>query len=152
VPSELPASWFAEKPAAPPASERHIIGIVGRVTQEKGSRALARAAMFCLKQDANADLMMIGDGGRLEAFRYTAAAQGLTQRVTCTGFVANRAVGAHLDRLDVLVNAPDADMQCFVLLEAQDRGVPVIASDVPVSSSMKRQKGLPSILLETGMD
>ena len=133
MPSGLPASWFAAKPADLPLSDRHRIGIVGRVTKEKSSRALACAAMSYLKQDGKANLVVIGDGGQLESIRHDAAAQGLTHRVACTGFIDNREVGAHLDQLDVVINAPDSDTQCIVLLEAQARGVPVIASDVPVA-------------------
>ena len=40
-------------------------------------------------------------------------------------------VRAALDRMDMVVNAPDT--RCLVLLEARARGVPVIASDVPVA-------------------
>ena len=50
-----------------------------------------------------------------------------------TGFIAGPQVSAELDRMDVVINAPEADTQCIVLLEAQARGVPVIASDVPVA-------------------
>ncbi len=107
--------------------------MVGRVTKEKSSRALAGAAMAYLKQDDKAGLEVIGDGGQLESIRQDAAAQGLTHRVACTGFIDNHEVGARLDRLDVVINAPDSDTQCIVLLEAQARGVPVIASDVPVA-------------------
>ncbi len=133
MPSGLHASWFAEKSDALVASDRHRIGIVGRVSKEKSSRALAQAAISYLKRDDSADLVVIGDGGQLEEIRRDSAAQGLMHRITCTGFIDNQAVGAHLDQLDVVINAPDTDTQCIVLLEAQARGVPVIASDVPVA-------------------
>ena len=133
APSGLAASWFAEKPHDLSVSTRHRIGIVGRVSKEKSSRDLARAAMSYLKWDSKADLVVIGDGGQLDAIRRDAAAQRLTTRVTCTGFVDNRALAAHLDQLDVVINAPDTDTQCIVLLEAQARGVPIIASDIPVA-------------------
>lgn len=35
--------------------------------------------------------------------------------------------------MDVVVNAPDTDTQCIVLLEAQARGVPILTSDVPLA-------------------
>ncbi len=133
VPTGLDTAWFAELACLPRHGKRRIIGLVGRVSAEKHAAALAGAAMTYLQQDAGADLLVIGDGDQLAAIRQEAALRGLADRVACPGFIRSHAVRAALDQIDVIVNAPDTDTQCIVLLEAQARGVPVISSDVPVA-------------------
>lgn len=80
-----------------------------------------------------AELHVIGDGDQLDAIRQEAGRRGLSDRVVCTGFVPVHEVRSALDRMDVVVNAPDTDTQCIVLLEAQARGVPILSSDVPLA-------------------
>ncbi len=133
VPTGLDADWFAEPACLPRHGKRRTIGLVGRVSAEKSAAALARAVMTYLRQDAGADLLVIGDGDQLAVLRQEAVLQGLSDRVVCTGFIRSHKVRAALDQIDVIVNAPDTDTQCIVLLEAQARGVPVISSDVPVA-------------------
>ncbi len=133
VPSGLSPGWYQDPCLEPPSGSRRTIGIIGRVTQEKHSTALVRAALRYMQQDACADLIVIGDGEALGQVCADAARLDLAHRVTCTGMLQPAEVLACLDRMDVVINAPDADTQCIVLLEAQARGVPVIASDVPVA-------------------
>ena len=134
VPSGLSSDWFAAAPVlAARTTDRRVIGIVGRVTPEKYSLELAHAAMAYLQEDPEADLLVIGDGESLATIRQEAAARQLQARVCCLGLVDHDALPACLDRLDVVINAPETDTQCLVLLEVQARGVPVIASDIPVA-------------------
>ena len=133
VPSGLPSAWLVPPCARDGDRPERTIGIVGRLTEEKYARALAAAAMAYMQRDARARLALIGDGPSAGAIRQEARARGVDARVRHTGFIAGPQVSAELDRMDVVINAPEADTQCIVLLEAQARGVPVIASDVPVA-------------------
>lgn len=134
VPSGLSSDWFADsRVQISTAIHRRAIGIVGRVTKEKRSLELARTAMTYLNEDKEADLLIIGDGESLEIIRQEAKTCNLLERVFCLGLVDHNVLPAYLDQLDVVINAPETDTQCIVLLEAQARGVPIIASDVPVS-------------------
>lgn len=133
APSGLPAAWLAPPRARDARRPARTIGIVGRMTEEKYARELAAAAMAYMQRDARAWLALIGDGPSADAIRQEARACGMEARVRHTGFMAGPQVRAELDRMDVVINAPEADTQCIVLLEAQARGVPVIASDVPVA-------------------
>ena len=133
VPTGLDSAWFTEAAGRPQDGKRRTIGLVGRVSAEKSAAALAGAVMAYLEQDAAAELHVIGDGDQLDAIRQEAGNRGLSDRVVCTGFIPNHEVRAALDRMDVVVNAPDTDTQCIVLLEAQARGVPVLSSDVPLA-------------------
>lgn len=134
VPSGLSPDWFAKPSAsAVRTTDRRAIGIVGRVTREKSSLELARTAMACLGQHGDSALHVIGDGEVLAMIRQEAEAADLADRVHCPGFVDHDALPACLDQMDVVINAPETDTQCIVLLEAQARGVPVIASDIPLA-------------------
>ena len=133
VPAGLDADWFAHPVDRSRHGPRRIIGLVGRVGAEKSAFALAGAAMAYLQQDTAAELHVVGAGDQLAAIWQEAARRGLSDRVFCTGFIPVQEVRSALDRMDVLVNAPDTDTQCIVLLEAQARGLPVLASDVPVA-------------------
>ena len=133
VPTGLNAAWFAEAAGRPRDGKRRTIGLVGRVSAEKSAAALAGAVMAYLQQDAAAELHVIGDGDQLDAIRQEAGRRGLSDRVVCMGFIPVHEVRSALDRMDVVVNAPDTDTQCIVLLEAQARGVPVLSSDIPLA-------------------
>jgi len=134
VPSGLPPDWFVDSSAyTPQTTDRRVVGIVGRVTREKRSVELARTAMAYLREDEEADLLVIGDGDSLAIIRQEAEACNLIDRVRCTGLVEHDVLPVYLDQLDVVINAPETDTQCMVLLEAQARGVPVIASDIPLA-------------------
>ena len=133
VPTGLSAEWFSDSGPESSRETRKTIGIVGRVTEEKKSIFLARAAMAYLQRDEQSDLVVIGDGDSLESIRLDAASLGLTDRVQCTGFIDQQGVCERLAQLDVVINAPDTDTQCIVLLESQACGVPVISSEVPLA-------------------
>ena len=133
VPTGLNAAWFAEAAGRPRDGKRRTIGLVGRVSAEKSAAALAGAVMAYLQQDSEAELHVIGEGDQLDAIRQEAGRRGLSDRVVCMGFIPVHEVRSALDRMDVVVNAPDTDTQCIVLLEAQARGVPVLSSDIPLA-------------------
>ncbi len=134
VPSGLPSDWFIDSSACTTqTNDRRVIGIVGRVTREKRSVELACTAMAYLRKDEEADLLVIGDGDSLATIRQEAEACDLVDRMHCPGLVDHEGLPAYLDQLDVVINAPETDTQCIVLLEAQARGVPVIAADIPLA-------------------
>ncbi len=134
VPSGLSSAWFATPLASVDRTpDRHAIGIVGRVTKEKSSLALARTAMAYVREAPNVDLHVIGDGDALATIQQEAEAANFIDQVYCPGFVDHEALPAYLDQLDIVINAPETDTQCIVLLEVQARGVPVIASDIPLA-------------------
>ena len=133
VPTGLDSAWFTEAAGRLQDGKRRTIGLVGRVSAEKSAAALAGAVMAYLEQDAAAELHVIGDGDQLDAIRQEAGSRGLSDRVVCMGFIPSHEVRSALDRMDVVVNAPDTDTQCIVLLEAQARGVPVLSSDIPLA-------------------
>ncbi len=133
VPTGLSAEWFSDSALASSQNARNTIGIVGRVSEEKRSMDLARAAMAYLQSDETTDLVVVGDGDSLESIRCEAASLGLSDRIACTGFIDQQGVRERLAQLDVVINAPEMDTQCIVLLESQVCGVPVISSDVPLA-------------------
>jgi glycosyltransferase involved in cell wall biosynthesis len=127
--------------AAPPAQARDGAGepvrivAVARAVQKKGLRRLLDA-LASLPRELSWRLDHYGGGDLLGALKEKSRALGLDERVTWHGPQPHRAVIAALDASDLFVlpaiigNDGDRDGIPNALLEAQARGLAVIASRV----------------------
>lgn len=122
------------------------IGIVGRLTRQKGHRHFLDAAKIVL-QEMPATFVIVGTGDLDAQLRLQAADLGINQAVH---FVGSRPdVPEIMSHLDVLVSASLWEGMPTVLLEAMALGVPVVATDVSGSREIVRQ-GITGQLVPVG--
>lgn len=104
------------------------IGLVGRLTHQKGQRLLLNAAPGILARHPEARFVLVGDGEDRELLTALAAHHGLADRVLFAG--PRLDVPALMAALDVFVLPSYWEGMPISLLEAMAAGKPVIASRV----------------------
>ena len=109
----------------------HILAIC-RLTPLKGVSVLLKALAQIAASAAvpSVQLVVVGDGPAREDLERDAAAYGLAQRVTFTGYRSQDEVAAHLDEADLFILPSFAEGVPVVLMEAMASSVPVIATRV----------------------
>jgi glycosyltransferase involved in cell wall biosynthesis len=106
------------------ASERLVIGSLGRLTEQKGYDLLVRA----LPALADARLVLVGDGPEREPLERMARELEVADRLTITGWVAD--APSHLSEFDVFALPSRWEGMPLGILEAMHAGLPVVATDV----------------------
>jgi glycosyltransferase involved in cell wall biosynthesis len=125
IPNGVDTTLFA--PVARPASVRHTILYVGRLSREKNLNALVEGAAK-LKGRFDVALRFIGDGPMRT--QLTEHAESLGVEAEFTPVVEHRRLPAVVARADVFVLPSFTEGHPKVLLEAMSCGVPCVASDV----------------------
>ncbi len=116
----------AQRRAAVVEGEGPLLGVVGRLSPEKGHRFLIAAMPEILAVAPDARLLIAGSG-RLEArLRTQVDALGLGERVRFLGYVSD--VQSVFARLDVLIVPSLADSCPLVTLEGMMMALPVVGS------------------------
>ncbi len=121
-----------------------VIGIVGRLQPWKGQDRLLEALALLRERGLPTHALIVGGDAHGLSPDYARSLPRLIDRlgmgdaVTMTGQVAD--AGPYIERMDVLVNASEAEPFGIVLLEAMARGVAVVAVDA----------GGPSEIVENG--
>lgn len=105
-----------------------IVGVVGRLEQEKGHPTLLRAWPLVLARVPRAYLVIVGEGSRQDALRRIAAELGIEHHVVFTG--RRDDIPAVTAALDVAVLPSYREAQGLTVLEAMAMSRPVVASDV----------------------
>jgi glycosyltransferase involved in cell wall biosynthesis len=134
VPSErvdvvLPATTapVAERPAAR-GPRGVMVGVVGRLVPEKGVDVFLQAASLVLTVVPHARFLVVGDGPMGEDLQRRAAALGIADSVTFTGFRAD--APQLIAGLQLLAVPSRSDGSPLVVCEAMAAGIPVVASRV----------------------
>jgi len=128
----LAPEQVAADPAARPAPDRPVIGLVGRVSPTKGQREFVEACALLARRYPAARFRVVGaalfaEAGYEAEVRTLADRLGLAGRLTWTGWVADPV--AEVDALSVLVHAsPVPEPFGQVVAEGMARGVPVVAT------------------------
>jgi glycosyltransferase involved in cell wall biosynthesis len=108
-----------------------VVGIVGRLQPWKGQDRLLEAQALLRERGVAAHTLIVGGDAHGRSPDYARALPGLvdglglTGAVTMVGQVAD--AGPYIERMDILVNASEAEPFGIVLLEAMARGVAVVA-------------------------
>ncbi len=135
---------FAYAPHPAPQNGQPVNLItVGRLVPKKGIDILLRSLAQC---PPHIHLTIVGDGPEKQALLKQTRQLQLEQRVNFTGWVNNETVAQLMNRADIFVlasrtNPVDGAMEGTptVLLEAQARGLPVVAT---------RHAGIPDIVAD----
>ena len=111
-----------------PRSGPLTLGVVGRMSPEKGQDLMLDAFATVQARHPGTRLRLIGDGQERERLHARAEQLGLLEHVTFTGWVSDMA--AQYAALDLLVIPSRSEGLPFALLEAMSRALPVVATDV----------------------
>jgi glycosyltransferase involved in cell wall biosynthesis len=112
------------------AEDALVIGHVGRFQERKNHRFLLEIAAEAFARDANARLLLVGDGELKPVIEARAAELRIADRVVLTGARAD--VAALMQAMDVFVFPSRHEGLGLVLLEAQASGLPcVLSEDLP---------------------
>ena len=122
--------------------QKPVIGIVGRLSREKGHRYLIAAMPEILAYAPDTQLMIVGSGPAEFDLREQVRALSLTKSVTFAGYKQN--VYGELARLDMLFVPSLSEAFPIVILEGMAMGLPVVGT---------RVGGIPEIIVdgETGI-
>jgi glycosyltransferase involved in cell wall biosynthesis len=105
-----------------------IVGVVGRLEDQKGHRYLLDAWPAVTRDFPDARLLLVGDGSRREALEAQVKALGIASSVIFTGFRAD--VARMLDAIDVLALPSLYEGMPLTVIEAAAMARPVVATAV----------------------
>lgn len=124
-----------------------IIGVIARLSPEKGHCHLLRAAQMVLQQEPRARFLSVGDGPLRSMLEQEVEARGLKGSVVFAG--VRRDMPRIYALLDLVVSASLREGLPLSLLEALAAGCPVIATRVGDVPRIVRD-GITGILVEPG--
>lgn len=125
-PSDMPACDIrAELGIAPQAL---VVGVVGRLSPEKGHMVLLRALAQAGRQGVDLHALLVGQGQERERLHEGARALGLEKRCFFTGHV--RGLAPYYRAMDMLALPSYSEGMPNAALEGMIMGLPVIASAV----------------------
>ncbi|MBU1087918.1 MAG: glycosyltransferase [Candidatus Omnitrophica bacterium] len=108
-----------------------VVGIIGRMAQEKNVPFLLKAVTAFLKKNKNAYFVVVGGGPLLESIKSSFEKNKLGDRLICTGVLKGKQLISAYDALDVFAFSSHSETQGLVLVEAMASGTPVVGVDAP---------------------
>lgn len=145
---------FDDEPAVAKTSGEFVVGMVGRITREKGHDVLLRAAGALRRQDVQLVFVGAPEPGSMEDTSYLAELRelsqelGLEKRTLWAGYQSK--LGPYYESFDALVIPSVASEGLpMVALEAMQQGVPVIGSRIEGNSEVVRD-GVNGLLFPPG--
>lgn len=110
------------------APDRKVIGVIGRLSPEKGLMDFLKALEQTITSMPNVVALLVGEGPDQAALEQFATSHGLGERVVFTGY--QEKVADYYQALDLLVLPSLTEGLPNVVLEAMSFGVPVLATNV----------------------
>ena len=110
------------------APEKHRIGIISRFEPEKRIDLALQIAQQLLSRRKDVHFFILGDGVLEARMKHLAAELQVTGGVSMLGFVAN--ARTYLPAFDAVLLTSDREGLPFIIWEAMEKGVPIVASDV----------------------
>jgi glycosyltransferase involved in cell wall biosynthesis len=127
----------AAQSAGSQARESRVLGVVGRLSQEKGHRFLIAAMPEILAGEPRAQLLIVGAGPLEAALRAQVEALDLSEHVRFLGHVQD--VVSAFARIDILVVPSLSESFSLVTIEGMMMGLPVVGATAG---------GLPEVIIE----
>ncbi|MCG8432037.1 MAG: glycosyltransferase family 4 protein [Candidatus Omnitrophica bacterium] len=124
------------------AAEERVVSMVGRLEPVKGPGYFIEAALECARRDKAVRFLVVGEGSLRPSLQRRVDEQGLCGRIIFTGWRDD--VGSILAVSDIVVLSSLNEAAGMALIEAQAKGIPVVAS---------RTGGIPEVVIdgETGI-
>lgn len=114
-----------------------VVGMVGRLSHEKGADVFLQAAAELLKSRPTTKFVLVGEGPEEQKTRENARSLGIESSVVFAGFRDD--VSAVLAAIDIVVIPSRTEGLPLILLEAMSSGKPVVATNTG---------GIPDVLQE----
>ncbi|MFH1061921.1 MAG: glycosyltransferase [Candidatus Omnitrophota bacterium] len=108
-----------------------VVGIVGRMAEEKNVPFLLKAVTVFLKKNKNAYFVVVGVGPLLESIKSSFEKNKLSERLICAGVLKAKQLISAYAALDVFAFSSHSETQGLVLVEAMAAGTPVVGVDAP---------------------
>lgn len=109
-------------------AEGLLLGMVGRLHEEKNHAAMIRAVAESRRQGASVKAVLVGEGKLRDQLEHQARESGVSDAIIFAG--AQRPVAPWLQALDVFVLPSVWEGQPLALLQAIACGIPVLASNI----------------------
>lgn len=107
---------------------RLVVGMIARLAEGKGHETFLRAAARCLRQSADVEFLIAGDGEKQDVLHRMAKELGVVHRVRFLGFRAD--AGRIMNLLDVNVNcSARSETSSLSLSEGMSLGVVPVVTD-----------------------
>ncbi|MCK4579701.1 MAG: glycosyltransferase family 4 protein, partial [Dehalococcoidia bacterium] len=119
--------------------QEKVILFVGKLLPVKGVQYLIQAMDIIRRREADARLLLVGDGDQRDCLRSLVKQLNLGKHVTFVGWVSNEKVPKYMAASDVFVLPSLSEGFALVILEAMASGLPIVAT---------RVGGLPDIVKE----
>jgi len=110
------------------AEDTLVVGTIGRLSEQKGHRDLVEAAAGLLAGRPKVQLVIVGDGDKMNALKTQAAVLGIASRVTFAGHRAD--VPALLGAIDVFAISSTYEGTPLALFEAMAAGKAIVSTAV----------------------
>ncbi len=134
---DQPGPLHAPNPLVAIPEEAPVVGVVGRLEQQKGVDVLLRAFPAVLERHPEAYILVVGDGLQRPRLEVLAAELGVWERTIFAGL--RKDVSALLRRFTVMAMPSLYEGLPVVPMEAYTAGVPVVAAAV---------YGVPEVVLD----
>ena len=108
--------------------ESKIVGVVGRLSTEKGQRYLVEAAPKLVREFPKLKIVLLGEGRERPSLESMIRRLGVQDAVLLPGFQNN--VGLWMEAFDALANCSLTEGTPNAILEAMAAGTPVVATEV----------------------
>jgi glycosyltransferase involved in cell wall biosynthesis len=135
IPNGIDADQFVASASRAPsrqqegiADDAYVIGVVGRLSGEKGHRHFLQAVAPLCRSRPNLTCLVVGDGPLRAALESDAARLGIRERVLFAGF--RRDIATMYALMDVVVLPSLGEGLPVTLLEAMAMGKPMVATRV----------------------
>lgn len=125
----------------PYPGESHVVLTVARQEPYKRTDLLVRAVVELRSRGVPAQLVVVGDGSGLAAYRELAARLGAEDVVTFTGAVDEETLGRWWASTSLYATASLQEAFGIGLAEALVAGLPVVASEIPAHREVIRRAG-----------
>ena len=113
-----------------PASENFTIGVVSRLSNEKGIDVLIRAIPGILKTYPNTKFLIVGDGKEKENLVSIATKLKIIDAITWTGLQPRDKLASYYAQMDIVAIPSRFEGFGLTAIEAMSYGIPVVASSV----------------------
>ena len=110
------------------AEDVPLVGLVGRMSPEKGPEVFVRAALLLHSLRPQVHMVMVGDGPMEAQVRRLLADYGLQQHVHLLGL--HEDMPALYRELDLFVSSSHSEAMPLAMMEAMASGLPVVATRV----------------------
>ncbi len=105
------------------------IGMIARLSKEKGHVFLVAAAALVLQQHGPVNFLLVGDGKLLGALQQQAADLGIAQYMHFLGFASDTV--PFIEAMDINVMSSISEGISLSMLESMAMGKPVVSTDEP---------------------